>query len=63
MEVKLGHPLEDVAGSLSMDGRVRGGDEKVIHVDDEPPLSYHILEGVIHELLESGLWSCRDQRT
>ena len=44
MEVKLGHPLEDVAGSLSMDGRVRGGDEKVIHVDNQPSFSDHVSE-------------------
>ena len=31
---------------------VRGGDEEVVHIDDEPSLSDHILEGVVHESLE-----------
>ena len=35
-----------------MCGFVRGEDEKVVHVDDEPSLSDHISEGVIHESLE-----------
>ena len=35
-----------------MHGFVRDEDEKVVHVDDEPSLSDHISEGVIHESLE-----------
>ena len=35
-----------------MEGGVRGVDEKVIHVDDEPSFSDHITKGVIHKLLE-----------
>ena len=52
MEVELGHSLEDTASPLSMGFRVRGGNEEVIHIDDEPSLSDHILEGVVHESLE-----------
>ena len=52
MKVKLGHALEDMAGSLSVGFGVRRGDEKVIHVNDESSLSDHVLEGVIHEALE-----------
>ena len=33
---------------------VGGEDEQVIHVDEEPSLSDHISEGVIHEPLEGG---------
>ena len=29
-----------------------GEDEEVIHVDDEPSFSNHVLEGIIHESLE-----------
>ena len=38
--------------SLHVSFWVRGGDEEVVHVDDKPSLSDHIVEGVIHELLE-----------
>ena len=31
---------------------IGGGDEEVIHVDDEPSLNDHILEWVVHEPLE-----------
>ena len=31
---------------------ILGGDEKVIHIDNEPSFSNHVPEGVIHELLE-----------
>ena len=31
-----------------------GGDEEVIHVDDEPSFSDHVPERVIHEPLEGG---------
>ena len=54
VKVKLSHPLENTAGSFIMDLCIRGGNEKVIHIDDKPPLSYHILDRVIHESLESG---------
>ena len=33
---------------------VWGENEEVVHVDDEPPLSDHVSEGVIHKLLECG---------
>ena len=54
MEVKLSHSLEDAAGSLSVGFGVRGGDEGVIHIDDEPSFCYHISERVIHESLKCG---------
>ena len=54
MEVKLGHPLEDVAGSFGMGCGVRGGNEEVIHIDNQPSFSDHVSERVIHESLECG---------
>ena len=38
--------------SLDMSGLVRGEDEEIIHVDDKPSFSNHVLEEVIHETLE-----------
>ena len=35
-------------------GSVRGVDEEIIHVDNEPSFSNHITEGVVHETLEGG---------
>ena len=52
MEVKLSHTLKDVESSFSMGVWVGRGDEEVIHVDDEPPFSDHISEGIIYESLE-----------
>ena len=52
VEVKLGHSLEDVASSLGVGLRVRGGDKEVVHVYDEPSFSDHVSERVIHESLE-----------
>ena len=37
-----------------MEGRVGGIDEEIVHVDDEPSLSNHIAEGVVHEPLKGG---------
>ena len=37
-----------------MEGGVRGVDEKIIHVDNEPSFGNHIVEGVVHETLEGG---------
>ena len=37
-----------------MGGRVRGVDEKIIHVDDEPSFCDYIMKGIIHEALEGG---------
>ena len=54
MKVKLSHSLEDVAGSLSVGFQVGRGNEEVIHVDDQPSFSDHVLEGVVHESLECG---------
>ena len=54
VKVEFCHMLEDMTGSVCMGLRVRGGDEEVIHVDDEPSFSDHVLEGVIHKLLERG---------
>ena len=52
IEVKLSHVLEDTMGSFGMSFWVRGGNEKVIHIDDKPSFSDHVLERIIHELLE-----------
>ena len=46
--------LEDMTSSFSMEFRVGGGDEEVIHINDEPSFYDHVLEGVVHELLEHG---------
>ena len=52
MEIKFGHCLEDMASPFSVGLWIGRDDEKVVHVDDEPSFSNHILEGVIHESLE-----------
>ena len=44
VEVKLGHSLEDMTGLFCVGLWVGGGDEEVIHVDDEPSLSDHVPE-------------------
>ena len=31
---------------------VRGKDEKIVHVNDKPSFCDHVLEGIVHELLE-----------
>ena len=54
MKVEFGHVLEDTTGPFSVGFGVRGGDEEVVHIDDEPSFSDHVLEGVIHESLECG---------
>ena len=54
MEVQLGYVLKDTMGLFSMGCWVRGGDEEVIHIDDEPSFSDHVSEGIIYELLECG---------
>ena len=41
-------------GSFSVSLWVRGGNEEIVHVDNEPSFCDHITEGVIHELLECG---------
>ena len=35
-----------------MEGGIRGVDEEIIHVDNEPSFGDHIAEGVVHETLE-----------
>ena len=37
-----------------MGGRIRGVNEKVVHVDDKPSFHDHIAKRVIHEMLEGG---------
>ena len=54
MEVKLRHLLEDTTSSFCMGLWVGKGNEEVIHIDDEPSFSDHVLKGVVHELLECG---------
>ena len=39
-------------GAFLMEGGVRGEDKEVVHVDNKPPFSDHIMKRVIHELLE-----------
>ena len=52
MKVKLGHSLENVIGSFSVGFWVQDHDEEVIHIDNKPSFSNHVLEQVIYELLE-----------
>ena len=52
MEIQFCHLLQHLAGSLDVCSFIRGEDEEVIHVDDEPSLGNHIPEGVVHESLE-----------
>ena len=54
MKIKFSYTLEDPLGAFSVSFFVRGGDEKVFHVDNKPSFSYHVAEGVIHEVLEGG---------
>ena len=42
VKVELGHSLEDAAGSLGVGFWVGGGDEEVVHVNDEPSFSDHV---------------------
>ena len=37
-----------------MEGSVRGIDEEIVHIDDEPSFSNHIVEEVVHEPLKGG---------
>ena len=37
-----------------MEDSIGGVDKKIVHVDDEPSFSDHIVEGVIHEPLKGG---------
>ena len=37
-----------------MGGDVRRIDKKIVHIDNEPSFCDHIMEGVVHELLEGG---------
>ena len=54
MKVKLSHSLEDLVGLFFMSFWIRGGNGEVIHVDDEPYFNDHVLEEVIHKVLECG---------
>ena len=54
MKVEFGHSLKDMTGSFGMGCRVRGDDEEVIYIDDEPSFSDHVSKRVIHKLLEGG---------
>ena len=54
VEVKLGHSLKDVVSLFGVGFWVWGGDEEVVHVDDEPSFSDHVSERVVHESLEHG---------
>ena len=44
VKIKLGHLLKDIMSLFSMSLWVWGGDEEVIHIDDKPSFSDHVLE-------------------
>ena len=52
MKVKFSHSLQDAFGTFFVEGGVGGVDEEIIHIDDKPSFSNHVVEGVIHEALE-----------
>ena len=52
MKIQLSHSLEDVMSSFDMSFEVRGGNKKVIYVDNKPSFSNCVTELVVHELLE-----------
>ena len=54
MEVKFSHALQDTFGVFFMESGVRGVDEEVIHVDNEPSFGNRVAEGIVHESLKSG---------
>ena len=54
MKIELNHALQDLFGAFCVGGCIREINEEVIHVDDEPALCNHIVERVVHELLEGG---------
>ena len=54
MQVQLGHALQNTFGSFFVEGSVGGVDKEIVHVDNEPSFSDHIVEGVVHEPLKGG---------
>ena len=54
MKVKFSHSLQDTFGAFFMEDGVRGVDEEIIHIDDEPSFGDHVTEGVVHESLKHG---------
>ena len=54
VEIKFSHTLQDALHTFFMEGGVRGVDEEIIHIDDEPSFGNHIVEGVVHKSLKSG---------
>ena len=44
VQVEFLQPLEDSFGAFGVKMMVRGGDEEVIHVNDEPSFSNHVPE-------------------
>ena len=46
--------MEDSFGAFSVEVMVGGGDEEIIHVDNEPSFSNHVSERVVHESLKGG---------
>ena len=44
--------MQYLTSSLDMGDLIRGEDEEIIHVNDEPSFSDHVLEGVIYEMLK-----------
>ena len=54
MKVEFCHVLENALRTFLVEGGVRGVDEEIIHVDNEPSFSNHIVKGVVHESLKGG---------
>ena len=54
VKVESCHALEDMMGPFLVDFWVGGGNEEVVHIDDEPSFSDHVSKQVVHEPLECG---------
>ena len=46
--------LENVTSLFGMCSKVRGDNKEIVHIDNEPSFSDHVVEQVIHEPLECG---------
>ena len=46
--------LEDTFDAFVVNFCIREDNKEVVHVNDKPSFSYHVVEGVIHESLECG---------
>ncbi|KIJ10552.1 hypothetical protein PAXINDRAFT_85878, partial [Paxillus involutus ATCC 200175] len=52
IEVMFFESFQHLECSCTMESRIRGVNQEVIHIDDEPSFSLVILEYVIHQCLE-----------